>query len=227
MLDIHVHILPAVDDGAKTHRQALQMLSAARIAGIDVLVATPHLRHINDDITRFADAFNWLQPHAQVAGIHLLKGYEVWYQVLLELPFSEFGRYCISGTNILLLELDSIHLFPQWNKVMVGLVREGYVPVIAHPERYAYIQEHPELIGEFRRYGCRIQIGARTFLKPPWDQERRTADKLKRNGWMDYVASDAHRPQDYMQMLSVLRRLQGHLNKGNDFKESFSSLTSN
>ncbi len=226
MLDIHTHILPGVDDGAKSHRQALQMLSTARAAGIDVLVATPHLMHSKEDLSRFTDAFCWLQPHAQAAGIHLLKGYEVWYQALLDLPFSELGRYCISGTNLLLLELDSLHLFPQWNRVLGGLAREGYEPVIAHPERYVYIQEHPEIIGKIRRVGCKIQIGVHAFLKPPWNKERSTAEKLKRKGWMDFIASDAHRPQDYRQMQSVLRKLEGHLPRECVYPDSILSLTS-
>ena len=211
MLDIHAHILPGVDDGARSRRQTLQMLRAARDAGIDILVATPHLKQSKKDLSHIADAYCWLKPHAQAAGIHLLQGYEVSYQVLLDLPCSELGRYCITGTNILLLELDSFHLFPQWNRVLGSLVRTGYEPVIVHPERYAYVQDHLEIIEKIRSYGCKIQIDAKAFLKPPWSIERRTAEKLKRKGWMDYIASDAHCPQDYRQMRIVLRRLHGHL----------------
>lgn len=211
MLDIHSHILPGVDDGAKSHRQALQMLAAARDAGIDILVATPHLKHLREDESRVSEAYFWLKPYAQAAGIRLLRGYEVSYRVLLDIPCSELGRYCITGTNLLLLELDSLHLFPQWNRVLGGLERAGYELVIAHPERYVYIQEHPETIGKIRRYGCKIQINAHAYLKPPWNIERRTAEKLIRNGWMDYIASDAHRPQDYRQIKAALKRLQGRL----------------
>lgn len=211
MLDIHSHILPGVDDGARSHRQALQMLAAARDAGIDILVATPHLKHLKEDTNRISEAFFWLKPYAQAAGISLLKGYEISYQVLLDLPCSELGRYCISGTNLLLLELDNLHLFPQWNRVLGSLHKAGYEPVISHPERYVYIQEHPEIIGKIRRYGCKIQIDAHAYLKPPWNIERRTAEKLIRKGWMDYIASDAHHPQDYRQMKAALGRLQGRI----------------
>ncbi len=211
MLDIHAHILPEVDDGARSRRQALQMLRAARTAGIDTLVATPHLKQTKEDLSRIADAFCWLQPRAQALGVRLLKGYEVSYQVLLDLPCSQLGRYCIGGTNLLLLELDAIHLFPQWNRVLGCLVRAGCEPVIAHPERCVYIQEHAEIIGKIRRIGCKIQIDAQSFLKPPWSMERRTAGKILRKGWMDYIASDAHRPNDYKQFLLALHRLQGRL----------------
>jgi len=211
MLDIHAHILPGVDDGAKTHRQALQMLRAARAAGIDVLVATPHLKQPKQDLSRIADAFCWLQPHAQKAGIRLLKGYEVSYKVLLGLSISELSQYCIAGTNILLLELDTYHLFPQWNHVLRTLVQAGYEPVIAHPERYVYIHQRPEVVGKMMRCGCRIQVDADAFLKPPWHIERRTAGKLLRRGWIDYVASDAHRPADYKQMQAVLHKLKDRL----------------
>lgn len=222
MLDIHSHILPGVDDGAKSHRQALQMLTAARDAGIDILVATPHLKRLREDENRISEAYFWLKPYAQAAGIRLLRGYEVSYQVLLDLPCSELGRYCISGTNLLLLELGNFHIFPQWNRVLGGLERAGYELVIAHPERYVYIQEHPEIIGKIRRYGCKIQIDAHAYLRPPWNIERRTAEKLIRKGWMDYIASDAHRPQDYKQMKAVLKKLRGRLpsdciSQGNSF----------
>ena len=226
MLDIHTHILPGVDDGAKSHRQALQMLYAARSAGVDVLVATPHIKHTAADLSGITDAYLWLKPHAQGIGIRLLMGFEVSYKVLLNLPCSELQHYCISGTNNLLLELDSFHLFPQWNRVLGTLVRAGYEPVIAHPERYAYIQEHPEIIGKMKRYGCRIQIDARAFLKPPWNAERRTAAKIKRLGWMDYLASDAHCPQDYRRMKPVLRKYQGRMSGECLFQGNILGLTS-
>ena len=225
MLDIHAHILPGVDDGARSHRQALQMLSAARAAGVDILVATPHLRHFKEDLSRIAEEFDWLQPYAQAAGIRLLKGYEIWYQALLDLPFSDIGRYCITGTKTLLLELDSFNLFPQWNRVLGSLAREGYHTVIVHPERYVYIQEHLEIIGKIRKHGCKIQVGACAFLKPPWNKERRTAEKLKRRGWIDYIASDAHHPQDYRRMRFVLRRLQGQLLRERIAADRFSGLS--
>ncbi len=220
MLDIHTHILPGVDDGAQTHRQSLQMLAAARDAGIDILVATPHLKPKMENLASITDAYNWLKPHAYEAGISLLMGYEMFYQVLLDVPFPELKKFCISGTNAILLELDSRHLFPHWNRVLECLVQSGYEPVIAHPERYVYIQEHPEIVGKIRRIGCRIQVSARAFLKPPWDVERRTAGKLKRLGWMDYIASDAHTPQDFKQMQAVLLKLQGHLPKEHSLAKS-------
>ena len=211
MLDIHAHILPQVDDGAKSRRQALQMLLAARDVGIDILVATPHLYKPQEDLARITDAYYWLKPRAQAVGIHLLKGFEISYKVLLDLPCSELGRYCISGTNILLLELDSFHLFPHWANVLGSLVQAGYEPVIAHPERYVYIQDHLDVIEEMRKQGCRMQIDAHAFLKPPWSTERYTARKLMNNGAMDYIATDAHDPQDYRQMRAVMRRFQKHL----------------
>lgn len=226
MLDIHAHILPRVDDGAKSHRQALQMLLAARDAGIDVLVATPHLKKPQEDLVRITDAYCWLKPRAQAVGIRLLKGFEISYKVLLDLPCSQLGRYCISGTNILLLELDSFHLFPQWAQVLGSLAQAGYEPVIAHPERYVYIQDHPEIIGEMRKHGCRMQIDAHAFLKPPWSTERHTARKLMNNGAMDYIATDAHCPQDYRQARAVMRRFQEHLPRERISPDSMLGLSS-
>jgi len=208
MLDIHAHILPEVDDGARSRRQSLLMLKKACEAGIDTLVATPHILRGKKNLSSISDAYLWLKPHAQEVGIQLLMGFEVSYQALLDLPCSQLKGFCISGTNLMLLELDKAHLLPQWSQVLSNIVKEGIIPVIAHPERYEYIQQHPELVGKIRMYGCKFQIDAQAFLKPPWNLERRTAEKILRSEWMDFVASDAHQPQDYDKMKTVIKRLR-------------------
>ncbi len=208
MLDLHAHILPGVDDGARTQDEALKMLDAASSIGVDTIVATPHVRSESANYPKIFAAYEWLSSRASVAGVRLLLGYEVYYRVLLHKDPARLRHLCITNTNTLLLELSNDHLFPQWEYILSDLVQEGYDPVIAHPERYVYIQEHPEIIAQMRRYGCKIQLDARAFQKPFFSRERIAAEKLLRFGWADYIASDAHHPDDYKYLQKIHRRLK-------------------
>ncbi len=213
MLDIHAHILPDMDDGAQTQEQALEMLEAARSIGVDVLVVTPRVTRGYIDHAGIMAAYTWLKPYAKVLGIRLLLGYEISYNVLLDAYPMELKRLCITGTNTLMLDFSGDRLFPEWDYALCDLVKNGYEPVIVHPEQYVYIQEHPEMIAEMKRYGCKIQICAQALLKPIWSVERKTVGKFLRMGWVDYIASDARCPDDYWIMRHAVHRLKGRLPK--------------
>lgn len=194
LTDLHTHILPGVDDGASNLEVALQMLRRAKDLNVGTIVATPHLRRAKD-FEPCRASFAQFCPHAEKAGIRLLMGFEVSYRMLED---RDRIRDCaIEGTDLLLLELPEGVLMPNWASILMDLVEQGLHPVIAHPERYRYIQNDIDCAAQIRSYGCDLQIDARALTGLPLTAEKRCAQRLFREGLCDHIASDAHKPEDY------------------------------
>mgnify|MGYP002561631229 CR=1 FL=1 len=105
MRDMHCHILPGVDDGARDLDESLAMLEAAKQAGVTSIVCTPHCRHPYFDYDAMWDAFELLQAHA--GGFPLTMGFEVNHSKLMELGMEWAPYLAFDGTNEFLLEFSS------------------------------------------------------------------------------------------------------------------------
>ncbi len=203
MMDLHTHVLPGVDDGARDLSSALKMLERAKRLNIETVVATPHVRHARDiDLGR--EAFDRFLPEAEKIGIRLMLGFEVNYRMLEN---RDAIRQCvIGGTNRLLLELPEHALMPNWDSILIDLREADIRTVIAHPERCRYIQNDIDRAAQIRSYGCEMQIDARALTLSLLSPEGRCAKRLLREGLCDFIASDAHRPEDYDHFEKALAR---------------------
>lgn len=209
MIDVHAHVLPAVDDGARSRDEALAMLREAAAAGVTTLVATPHLYRPGEDRGRINDAYAQLVPDAEALGIRLVLGHEVNIGAMDALARAE--AYCFSlpgdARRYLLLELDPDTPVDDASFLVSGIARMGIQPLIAHPERWLPAQANIQALAELRAYGGIPQVDARALSRSPLSRERRTAMRLYRADMIGCIASDAHRPGDYARFGSVIRRL--------------------
>lgn len=99
MRDIHCHILPGVDDGARDLAMSLSMLEAAKAAGVTSIVCTPHCRDPYFDYDAMWAAFRELQAHAD--GFPLQMGFEVAHPKLMELGVEQWAPYlCLTGQRV-------------------------------------------------------------------------------------------------------------------------------
>ena len=203
MRDIHCHILPGVDDGARTLDESLQMLQAAKDAGITSIVCTPHCRSPYFDFDKMWKAFHLLKSKA--GDFPLQMGFEVNIAKLKRLGLEWAEKLHFDGSNEFLLELedDANEVdFREYNRVVYELQGMGYEVIIAHPERYKAIQNNLELAVEFMRMGCKLQAssdflnGGRKFSLGG-GKVKKTAVKLFDEMRYSYIASDAHNVKHY------------------------------
>ncbi|MEG0513356.1 MAG: CpsB/CapC family capsule biosynthesis tyrosine phosphatase [Clostridia bacterium] len=207
LTDIHCHVLPGIDDGSPSPEVTKRMFEQAALCGVSKIIATPHARH-HVDFRAVRVAYDSVADYAKAYGIELLIGFELRFELLLKLNAKQLQMYCGSSRNNLLIEFRNGPIPPQWEYTLCELIQSGYHVIIAHPERYPFIQSHPEMAAEMRRYGCEMQLDALSYLARPWDTQRKTFLKLLKNGWADYIASDAHKPEDYTNYGIVLQKLQ-------------------
>lgn len=209
MLDIHAHILPRVDDGAADDAMAAEMLKAARRAGVEKIVATPH---VNNTVSgSIAGAFVRLRDTAEAFGIQLISGCELSVHALAGCAISPeiLAPFAIGKTRAILLEFPSDVPPVDWEYLVSDILRAGFHVIIAHPERCRYFAGDLELARSLIGYGCELQLDAQSFLNGRFSAEFRAAKKLLDGGYASYIASDAHRPKDYESLLAVRRRLGG------------------
>ena len=198
MRDIHSHILPGVDDGARDLDESLAMIEAAKAAGVTSIVCTPHCRDPYFDYDRMWDAYELLVSHA--GGFPLQMGFEVNHAKLMSLGEQWIDYLHFDGSNEFLLELSSRCIerdFREYERTIFELQGRGYEVIIAHPERYLAIQQDVSLAERLVRMGCKLQASADFVKGGRLGREKRPAKKLFAAGLYSYIASDAHMPRHY------------------------------
>lgn len=171
------------------------MLLAARKAGVTELVATPHCHGAHFDAQRIREHFEQLKPYAHDLTFRL--GYEVHYRKLMEMGLDDAPRYATEDSNEFLLELPTGGFPLDIERVVFGLRGQGLDVTIAHPERYAPVQDDISNARELVDMGCRLQLSADCFTDGMFSKRKRCATKLLKEGLISFVASDAHCVDDY------------------------------
>ena len=210
MIDLHCHIIPWVDDGAESARVACQMAEFSLRNGVDTIVATPHCnlqgsRH-NYRGKTFRDVFSMFRA--------LLIQHEIPLRVL---PGAEV--FCHSSNLRELLEEEKVvtlnhsrYLLVEFNfqnNLLSVVSRYGYIPVIAHPERYVAVQNSPGLAVRWFEKGYVIQLNKGSLLGRLGQTACDTAQYLLSAQIAHVVASDAHdmrgRAPGFYSLLPLLR----------------------
>ncbi|MCR5809434.1 MAG: hypothetical protein K6G56_07720 [Clostridiales bacterium] len=198
MTDIHSHILPGVDDGSQSLEESLEMLFMAAESGVETIVATPHCNipgeYENYVSPEIDGLFMYLKEEARRRGapIKLLYGMEIF--ATEDLPeLLEKGRArTLNGTKYFLTEF-SFGEDPYFCADVLRRCRDkGFIPVIAHPERYVFVQDDPQTAFEWCVSGCALQVNKGSLLGRFGYRAQRTAELLIDHGLAACVASDAH-----------------------------------
>lgn len=209
MRDMHCHILPGVDDGARNMEESLVMVDAAREAGVTSIVCTPHARSPYFDFEAMWSAFRAFEPRARAMGMPVTMGFEVGHAKLMQLGVERWAqRLAFEGTGEFLLELDSRCTeddFPEYERTIYELQGLGLDVIVAHPERYRAVQRNVDLAERLVRLGCKLQASADFVKGGRLGRERRPARKLFERNLYRYIASDAHRPEHYRNLARALR----------------------
>lgn len=216
MNDLHCHILPGIDDGAKTVQDSLKLLRAEAEQGVEKIVFTPHFKpkkeSIDDFIVRREKSLKLLTENKEFLdlGISVKVGAEVYFSV--SLADMDLDSLCYADTNYVLIELP-VQVKPHGLMYMLdNVINRGYTPIIAHVERYEYISKNPTMLCDLLEKGCLAHINAKTVL----DKGKSSAMALKYIKWglVQFVCSDCHsleqRPPNLKDAFSVIESRLGN-----------------
>jgi tyrosine-protein phosphatase YwqE len=194
--DVHSHLLPAIDDGVQSFEEALDVIRALKKAGYKKLVTTPHISleqfpNTRDGIlAKHEELLNFLQVSGETIDLHAAAEY------YLDENFTELARHkqlLTFGNNYVLFETS--HMFkPAGLADVVKLLQDaGYRPVLAHPERYAYLWNHPEQFAPMRATGVLFQVNLLSLAGHYTPLVQKTAEYLLEHSLVDVLGSDTHK----------------------------------
>lgn len=198
MIDVHTHILPGIDDGAKDKEEALGILRSLKEQGVKKVVLTPHYygkKHSPQQfIERREAAFAEIREELP-EGIECYLGAEVHFTPELFVSDGELSALTIQNTRYLLTELP---FETNWNEALFHRLHRFIrntecFPVLAHVERYEEVRRDPNILERFIGCGCLVQVTGEAFLEK---HTRSLAFALLQHGYVHFLGSDAHNLTD-------------------------------
>lgn len=198
VIDLHAHVLPALDDGARTLDESLDMLRLAVADGTRTLCCTPHAHGPDYDVpgALAIAAHAALGEAVRAAGIDIdvRLASEVWYRPDLDVLARE-GRLATLGAGAhryVLIEFPPTHVPSDAAEVFFRLRLEGVTPIVAHPERNPSFWAHPDAAARLREGGALLQVTAGALTGLFRKEAKACAKALFDRGAVDLLASDCH-----------------------------------
>jgi protein-tyrosine phosphatase len=213
MIDLHCHILPGLDDGAKTLEEALEMARIAENDGIKTIVATPHFFRgdvFAGDVASIEEKRRDLIEALGKNGIQVevKPGAEVHISHnLIEEIKKGRGSLVLNGSSYMFVEFPSDHIFPGVKNLFFDLMSEGITPIITHPERNSVFKENPGLLFDLVEAGALAQANSGSFLGLYGGKSAEVVLRFLEWNLIHFIASDGHSPR------SIPPRLTGALER--------------
>ena len=194
--DMHCHILPALDDGAKDMEKTREMLRIAYEEGIRRIIATPHSfaskRSASSETIRKTIIEVEKQMEEWGFYIKIYPGNEIYYRSGVEELLEQSVICTLADSNYVLVEFDPMTEYSYLRDGILKLDSYGYIPILAHVERYECLFEKKERLQRVKDHGGFIQVNASSFQGGMFDEMAKRARYIMKNDLLDFVGTDAH-----------------------------------
>ncbi len=208
MVDIHSHILPQVDDGARSWEMAEHMCHMAAEDGVTHMVATPHANdeflydrpQLESLLTQLSDRVGAILNFSLGCDFHFS------YENLSRLQ-QDPRMFTIGSTPYMLVELSDFSIPPWVTTKLHSLLAAGLRPIITHPERNLILQKRPEQVLQWAALGCPIQVTAGSLSGRWGEKALKISHWLLQRDAVHLIASDCHNVEGRPPVLSAARKL--------------------
>jgi protein-tyrosine phosphatase len=190
VIDLHCHLLPAVDDGSRSVNQSVKVLEEMARQGITDVCLTPHLpagRAESGPPAAHQRAFEALRAQAPAAP-RLHRGAEIMLDRPITRPIALARNVTLGGSRYMLVEFPRLVAYDTVTNALTQVAELGLIPVLAHPERYSCCS--PEAVRHWRSVGSKMQVDSTTLLAAQARGQR--ARQLVAEGLADILAGDNH-----------------------------------
>lgn len=212
IIDIHTHILPKVDDGARNMKEACRLLETAIDQGVTAVIATPHYSRTREmaGLEELADRVREeIQKSDPDFGLYL--GQETYYHEELVERLRAGKARTMAESRYVLVEFDPGDSYEKIFRGIRTLVSTGYVPILAHIERYKCLRKEGRLT-ELSAGGCVLQMNYSSLKGGLFDCEARWCRRQVRAGYISLLGTDMHR-MDYRppEIREPMKWLENHI----------------
>ncbi|MDP9039461.1 MAG: exopolysaccharide biosynthesis protein [Acidobacteriota bacterium] len=196
MVDIHHHLLPALDDGSKSLDMSVQMARLAAADGITHIVCTPHANsQFPFDPAANAARLEQLRTRLAQENIPITLGHGCDFHLTYDnvrIARSDPARFSVNGLSYLLVEIAEYSLPPGLAETFYDLQLAGLTPILTHPERNPTLIGDPARLADWIRGGVLIQVTADSLTGHKGRAAQRMALTLLEQRWVHFLATDAH-----------------------------------
>lgn len=207
-IDIHSHILPGIDDGAKTTEDSLRLLRKMRKLGIRNFVCTPHViegiwDNSSETILRVCEKLNQdIRTTPELADVEIRAAAEYMMDDNFHMLLQQQDILPIKDEKIL---VEMSYLAPPENlfETIAEIQIKGFIPILAHPERYSFYHENLGVYEQLKAAGCFFQINMMSLTNYYGKEVHDCALWLLRQNMIDFVGSDLH----HMRHMGVIKSL--------------------
>jgi protein-tyrosine phosphatase len=197
VIDLHSHIMPGIDDGARDLDEALEMARIAHEDGIEYMVSTPHMFNglsDNPEPSEIADRVAALNEAIGAGGLKILPGNEVHisHEIVDQAKNNRVTK--INQRCYMLVEFPQLSVPVGADDLLYRLLLQGVRPILVHPERNVQIQSQPSIVANFVERGVTIQVTAMSVTGEFGPASKKCAELLLRHNCVHFLATDTHRP---------------------------------
>lgn len=195
IIDIHTHILPGVDDGAKDIDESIKIINYLYDKGITDIVLTSHYiintKYNYNQIARNR-ILTALREKLNNDQIHLYLGNEVYLSENIIDLLEQHEISTINNTKYMLIELPLTGYINNLQNILCELTNYGIIPIIAHPERYKFLQKNNKRVRELLEFNCLLQCNIDSILGKYGKKAKKTMKWLLKKDLVSFVATDTH-----------------------------------
>ncbi|WP_414052242.1 tyrosine-protein phosphatase [Macrococcus animalis] len=197
MIDIHNHILFGIDDGAQTKEDTIDMARAAEAEGITDIIATPHHKigvyeNFGPKVKALTEEVNEIIKAEGISiKVHASQEVRIYGDVVEDLKNGQ-ALALSEGSPYVLIEFPSHEVPIFTEQLFTKMALDGYIPIIAHPERNSELQKNPNKLAELIELGALAQVTAGVVCGQLGDFSKKCAEMMMDHRMIHIVASDAH-----------------------------------
>ncbi len=202
MKDLHSHIIYGIDDGSDTLEESIELLRNASKQGMTDMILTPHYMDETDYICNNKEKlyrFNIIKERIKEENINIniYLGNEVFFtNRFLEL-LNKGEIYTLNNSKYLLFEFPLNNQVSHTREVLFELINKGYIPVLAHPERYTFFKKHPDEVLKYLELGILLQGNYKSFYGSYGRSAKKLFKYYLKKGWYTFLGSDIHHGSNY------------------------------
>lgn len=209
MIDFHSHILPAIDDGSKSIEDSIQILREAREAGFSKIISTSHYLEGYYEVEEEERKRLIQELRNEDIGLELYVGSEIYItENMIDLLKGKKAS-SINNSKYVLFEIPMNNKTMLTKEIIYRLIENGYVPVLAHPERYSFIQQNSEELEELVDMGALCQSNYGSIIGLYGKKTEKTVKKLLKNNLIHFFGSDVHRQEQiYNKIPKAIKKIK-------------------
>lgn len=209
MIDVHSHILPGIDDGARSIEETCKMLRESYVAGFRTVISTSHYLE-GKYISNKQQKEKYIQLLQNILikekiDIKVCNGTEVYSNINMLSLIKDGTIATLNNSRYVLIELPMNQNNIFFKQMIYDLVSMGYIPIIAHPERYIYVQNNPNIVFDWLEQGSLLQANYGSFIGMYGRKAQKTVIKLLKHNAIHFLGTDCHRAESIYLKINLIR----------------------